>query len=166
MVSCPGTSSIMLSPRPSKAGGLRGVSKLSGYQPAAKAKKVQRALCTIFEENALGSSPFYPIKGWLASPGAQPQQSNNAINPALGRVRMQEYRDTPALRKATPVKDKRMAMRARFGRHRLQGDLDALADELGTCQLKSALKPAPPQHGLVHGLSRVEPLTMSMAQDD
>ncbi len=51
--------------------------------------------------------------------------------------------DTPTVRKATPIKERPLALLA-FGRHRTQNDLDALVDELGTCQLQSALKGAPP----------------------
>ncbi|KXZ43284.1 hypothetical protein GPECTOR_95g673 [Gonium pectorale] len=142
MVSCPASASRALSPR-SAAGNvaLRGVTKHSqstaGVHGNAKAKKVQRALCTIFEENAQHSSPYYAVKSWLQGGGRH--RGHHAVHhPALGRLRLQEHRETPTRRKATPIKERPALVRSRFGRCRLQGELDALADELLTsCQLAS-----------------------------
>ncbi|GLC70041.1 hypothetical protein PLESTF_000916500 [Pleodorina starrii] len=165
----------MLSPRPSLGSGLRGVAKHATTSRFAtgKSKKAQRALCTVFEESVVTSSPLFAIKAaWLQSPNGRTSRRTNAmVHPALGRLRLQEFRDTPKVRKATPIKDRQLTLRAAFGRHRMQGDLDALADELGTCQLQSALKAAGPahaQHNQQHtqppGALELKPL--ALMQDD
>ncbi|GIL80609.1 hypothetical protein Vretifemale_9782 [Volvox reticuliferus] len=173
MVSCPNNPSRMMSPGPTLGASLRGVTKRPAKQLFAttKPKKAQRALCTIFEESALtASSPLFGIKAaWLKqSPSGRASRRNNIpMHPALERLRVQEMRETPTARKATPIKDRQTALRAAYGRHRIQNELDALTDELGTCQLQTALKPAGPHmhvHSQAPGVSDLQPL--APMQDD
>ncbi|EFJ43587.1 hypothetical protein VOLCADRAFT_106748 [Volvox carteri f. nagariensis] len=168
MVSCPNNPPRLLSPRPTLGPGLRGVTKQSASSRFAstKNKKAQRALCTIFEDSALSaSSPLFTMKApW--SPGGRTSRRNNlAMHPTLGRLRLQELLDAPKTRKATPIKERQLTLCAAFGRQRMHGDLDALADELGTCQLQSVLKPAAPQpHSQANGALELQPLVLM--QDD
>ncbi|KAG2486400.1 hypothetical protein HYH03_014977 [Edaphochlamys debaryana] len=111
--------------------GVRGVSK-SRFAPA-RGKKVARALCTVFEDTT--PSPFFSVKPWLLSPSSRPTRRNGVTLPALARCLALDSRDTPSGRRATPIKDAGAALRAAHGRHRMQGELDALAEELGTVQL-------------------------------
>ncbi|PNH01950.1 hypothetical protein TSOC_012109 [Tetrabaena socialis] len=137
MVSCPGVALQVLSPRPPTTGGLRGIAKhvaATSRFPDAKAKKVQRALCFDYQQSP--SSSFFL---------ARHARRIGVMHPALSRLRAQDSRDTPKMRQATPIKDKQLSMYAAYGRHSVQGDLDSLADELGTCQLQSALKAAAAQ---------------------
>ncbi|KAG2424100.1 hypothetical protein HXX76_014775 [Chlamydomonas incerta] len=149
MVSCQNNKTLT-SPRSALKGAVlpagRGVVKHSAAN--SKAKKVQRALETVFEETAGHSPSFFSMRGVLASPpradGVRKlQRRPGALLPAFGRLRAQEGRDMPAQRKATPIKDAAAGLRVGWGRHRLGARcaVDDLAAELGaTCQLRSALK--------------------------